>query len=284
VIERGHLFIAQPPLYRVKKGKAQQYLKDEPALEDYLIELGAEDITLRGSGGPQLTGTPLKQMVKKVARLEKLLDVLERKGISRSVLVGLARGAGIDAPALTDRARLDAIVERARGYWRLAAPDLLEAKVGYEDDREHACLKVVVETVTNGARHASVIDREVCLSPEFDEVRRVLHDLDGVGDGPYELVNGAGAEASPSLQEAVQRIMAGARKGLEIQRYKGLGEMNPGQLWETTMDPTTRTLLQVKVDDAVEADIIFSTLMGDEVEPRRKFIEENALSVRNLDV
>jgi DNA gyrase subunit B len=284
VIERGHLFIAQPPLYRVKKGKAQQYLKDEPALEDYLIELGAEDITLRGSGGPQLTGTPLKQMVKKVARLEKLLDVLERKGISRSVLVGLARGAGIDAPALTDRARLDAIVERARGYWRLAAPDLLEAKVGYEDDREHACLKVVVETVTNGARHASVIDREVCLSPEFDEVRRVLHDLDGVGDGPYELVNGAGAEASPSLQEAVQRIMAGARKGLEIQRYKGLGEMNPDQLWETTMDPTTRTLLQVKVDDAVEADIIFSTLMGDEVEPRRKFIEENALSVRNLDV
>jgi DNA gyrase subunit B len=285
IIERGHLFIAQPPLYRVKKGKAQQYLKDEPALEDYLINLGAEDVTLQGTDGPRLTGAPLKQLVKKVARLEKLLDVLERKGIARNVLVGLARRGGIDATALTTRARLDDIVEGARRYWELAVPELSEAKVSYEDDREHACLKVVVRTVANGAVHASVVDREICLSPEFEETRRVLADLDGVGDGPYRLANGTtAAEAVPSLQDAVQRIMTAARKGLEIQRYKGLGEMNPGQLWETTMDPTKRTLLQVKVDDAVEADIIFSTLMGDEVEPRRKFIEENALSVRNLDI
>jgi len=285
VIEQGHLFIAQPPLYRVKKGKVQQYLKDEPALEDYLIDLGAEDVTLQGTDGPRLTGTPLKQLVKKVTRLEKLLDVLERKGIARNVLVGLARRAGIDAEALNARGRLDTVVEQARRYWKLAAPELSDARVSYEDDREHACLKVVVRTVTDGVEHASVIDHEVCLSPEFEETRRVLADLDGVGDGPYQLENGAAvAEPVPSLQDAVQRIMTAARKGLEIQRYKGLGEMNPGQLWETTMDPATRTLLQVKVDDAVEADIIFSTLMGDEVEPRRKFIEENALSVRNLDV
>jgi DNA gyrase subunit B len=285
IIEQGHLFIAQPPLYRVKKGKAQQYLKDEPALEDYLIDLGAEDVTLQGTDGPRLTGTPLKQLVKKVTRLEKLLDVLERKGIARNVLVGLARRAGIDADALNARGRLDTIVEQARRYWKLAAPELSEANVSYEDDREHACLKIVVRTVTDGVEHATVIDHEVCLSPEFEETRRVLADLDGVGDGPYQLANGAAtAEPVPSLQDAVQRIMTGARKGLEIQRYKGLGEMNPGQLWETTMDPAARTLLQVKVDDAVEADIIFSTLMGDEVEPRRKFIEENALSVRNLDV
>jgi DNA gyrase subunit B len=242
-------------------------------------------VTLQGIGGPQLTGTPLKQLVKKVARLEKLLDVLERKGIARNALVGLARRGGIDASALTDRERLDGIVERARRYWELAVPELLQAKIAYEEDREHACLKLVVRTVANGATHASVIDREVCLSPEFEETRRVLAELDGVGDGPYQLANGAAAaEASISLQDAVRRIMTGARKGLEIQRYKGLGEMNPGQLWETTMDPSKRTLLQVKVDDVVEADIIFSTLMGDEVEPRRKFIEENVLSVRNLDI
>ena len=224
--------------------------------------------------------------MKKVARLEKLLDVFERKGITRHALVGLARGGGIEAAALTDRERLDTIVARAREYWKLAAPELVDAPVTYEEDREHACLKVVVRTVDNGATHASVIDREVCLSPEFEETRRVLADLDGAGDGPYRLANGSpdAADAVPSLQAAVQRIMASARKGLEIQRYKGLGEMNPTQLWETTMDPGSRTLLQVKIEDAVEADIIFSTLMGDEVEPRRKFIEENALSVRNLDV
>jgi DNA gyrase subunit B len=220
-----------------------------------------------------------------MGRLERLLEVLERKGLGRQTLVGLMRRGGIDVTALTDRARLDTIVMQARQYWELAAPELLEAKVDYEDDREHACLKVVVRTVANGATHTSVIDREVCLSPEFEETRRVLSALDGIGDGPYHVAAGATApEESPSLQDAVQRIMTGARKGLEIQRYKGLGEMNPGQLWETTMDPTRRTLLQVKVDDAVEADIIFSTLMGDEVEPRRKFIEENVLSVRNLDI
>ena len=285
VIERGHLFIAQPPLYRVKRGKAQQYLKDEPAFEDYLIELGAEDVTLQGAGGPPLTGAPLKQVVKKVAWLEKLLDVLERKGIVRQALIGLVRRGGVDAEALESRERLDAIVEQARRYWTLAAPELMEAQVAYEDDREHACLKLVVRTMANGASHASVFDRETCLSPEFEEARRVLTELDGVGDGPYSLSNGGPeAERTPTLQGAVERIISAARKGLEIQRYKGLGEMNPGQLWETTMAPGSRTLLQVKIDDAVEADIIFSTLMGDEVEPRRKFIEENALAVRNLDV
>jgi DNA gyrase subunit B len=115
-------------------------------------------------------------------------------------------------------------------------------------------------------------------------LRRPAAETEGAGAPPFELTSGEEAEQLPNLQGVVDRIMASARKGLEVQRYKGLGEMNPKQLWETTMDPANRTLLQVKVDDAVEADIIFSTLMGDEVEPRRKFIEENALNVRNLDV
>src|SRR5262249_28579332 len=143
---------------------------------------------------------------------------------------------------------------------------------------------LVASTRANGAQHRNVIDRELCLTAEFEEVRRVARELALAGDPPFTLGEGETAESLASLQAAVSRIMTAARKGLEIQRYKGLGEMNPTQLWETTMDPEARTLLQVKVEDAVEADIIFSTLMGDEVEPRRKFIEENALNVRNLDI
>jgi DNA gyrase subunit B len=129
-----------------------------------------------------------------------------------------------------------------------------------------------------------VIDRELSTSPEFEEVRRLARDLAGAGEPPFTLGEEGSEEQVPNVQQAVARIMAQARKGLDIQRYKGLGEMNPGQLWETTMSPESRTLLQVKIEDAYEADDIFSTLMGDEVEPRRKFIEANALNVRNLDI
>jgi DNA gyrase subunit B len=284
IIDGGHLFIAQPPLYRVKRGRAQQYLKDEASLEDYLIELGAEDLALRGQGGPAVTGTPLKQLVKKVIRLQKVLDILERKGRNRHVLAAVARHPLMDAAALADEARLREIVAGAEAYLRVAAPELVPVAFSFEEDREHACLKLVGATRSNGAPHRNVIDHELCLTPEFEEVRRLARDLAAVGDPPFTIEIGDKTELVGNLQQALGRIMTQARKGLEIQRYKGLGEMNPSQLWETTMDPATRTLLQVKVEDAVEADIIFSTLMGDEVEPRRKFIEENALNARNLDI
>jgi DNA gyrase subunit B len=284
IIEGGHLFIAQPPLYRVKRGRAQQYLKDEPALEDYLIELGAEDITLQGSGAPPIAGTPLKQLVKKSIRLERILDILERKGRNRHVITALARQSAMEASVLADEARLRQAVTAAEAYLRVAAPGLLPVGFSFEADREHACLSLVVSTRANGTAHRNVIDRELCLSPEFEEARRLARDLAAAGEPPFTLGAGDGAEPLPNLQQAVARVMTQARKGLEIQRYKGLGEMNPTQLWETTMNPESRTLLQVKIEDAYEADDIFSTLMGDEVEPRRKFIEANALNVRNLDI
>ncbi len=284
IIEQGHLFIAQPPLYRVKRGRAQQYLKDEPALEDYLIELGAEDMTLRGRGGPAIAGVPLKQLVKKEIRLEKVLDVLERKGRNRHVVTALARQPAMDANVLNDEAGLRQVVTAAEAYLKIAAPELLPVSFSFEQDREHACLSLVVSTRANGAAHRNLIDRELCLSPEFEELRRLAREIAAAGEPPYVIGEGDATEQLPNLQQAVARVMVQARKGLEIQRYKGLGEMNAGQLWETTMSPESRTLLQVKIEDAYEADEIFSTLMGDEVEPRRKFIEANALNVRFLDI
>jgi DNA gyrase subunit B len=284
IIERGHLFIAQPPLYRVKRGKAQQYLKDEPALEDYLIDLASGDVVIQGQGGPRLTGTPLKQVVKKSMHLDKLLDLFERKGRNRHLLTALARQEAMSAEALADEQKLREIVAKAEEYLKTAAPEVLPVSFDFEPDREHACVRLVASTRANGSQQRNVIDRELCLTAEFEELRRVARDLAQVGDPSFTFGEGETAERLPNLQRAVERIVTAARKGLEIQRYKGLGEMNPTQLWETTMDPESRTLLQVKVEDAVEADIIFSTLMGDEVEPRRKFIEENALNVRNLDI
>jgi len=284
LIEQGHLFIAQPPLYRVKRSRAQQYLKDEAALEDYLIELGAEDVTLHGRGAPSISGTPLKQFVKKAIRLDKVLDVLERKGRNRQVITALARHPSMDANALSNEATLRQVVQAAETYLGLAAPELTPVSFSFEEDREHACLTLVASTKANGTAHRNVVDRELCQSPEFEETRRLARELAAAGEPPYTLGEGDDLESLPNVQQVLSRVMAQARKGLEIQRYKGLGEMNPTQLWETTMNPETRTLLQVKIEDAYEADDIFSTLMGDEVEPRRKFIEANALNVRNLDI
>jgi DNA gyrase subunit B len=283
VIEAGHLFIAQPPLYRVKRGKSQQYLLDEAAFEDHLIELGAGDTKVQAVGGPPVTGTPLKQLVKKLMRFDRVLDILERKGRNRHIVTALARHPKLGAEVLTDEATLRQIVEAAERYLKTAAPDVTPT-FSFEDDREHACSRIVASTQSNGTGHRNVFDRELLLTAEFEEARRLALETSAAGDPPYTLGEGDDAEIVASLPLAVEKIMARARKGMEIQRYKGLGEMNPSQLWETTMDPSARTLLQVKIEDAVEADIIFSTLMGDEVEPRRKFIEENALNVRNLDI
>src|SRR5438093_836067 len=231
IIERGHLFIAQPPLYRVKRGRTQQYLKDEFGLEDYLIELGAGDMTLRGQGGPAIAGTPLKQLVKKAIRLEKVLDVLERKGRNRHVVTALARQPAMDASVLTDEAGLRQVVVAAEAYLKVAAPDLVPVSFSFEQDREHACLSLIASTRTNGAEPRNLIDRELGVSPEFEELRRLARELAAAGEPPYTIGEGEAAELVPNLQQAVARVMDQARKGLEIQRYKGLGEMNASQLW-----------------------------------------------------
>jgi DNA gyrase subunit B len=164
------------------------------------------------------------------------------------------------------------------------APDLLPVSVRFDPDVEHGCEKVVISAKQNGSAGDSLIDREFLVLPEFLKLRSLLVGLHTLGNPPFTIKWANDEQNAGSVAEVHALIMAAARKGLDVQRYKGLGEMNPEQLWETTMNPEARTLLRVKIEDGVAAEDIFSTLMGDEVESRRKFIEDNALNVRNLDI
>ena len=285
LVEKGHLFIAQPPLYKIKRGKQERYLKDEAMLEDHLIELGTENVRLRATqDGNGLVGQPLQAFIKKVARAEKLMGLISRKRKNRAVVEALLLDEAFSEDTLKDEKALIGLQGRLASFVNLAAPEQAPISCALEEDAEHNCFKLVVSTRANGSGHQTVIDREFLASPEYREIKKLFNDLLSVGMPPYSAESGESKTQLKSLTEIFDYVMEGGKKGQYIQRYKGLGEMNPGQLWETTMNPETRVLLQVRIEDAVEADEIFSTLMGDEVEPRRKFIEAHALTVKNLDV
>ncbi len=285
LIERGHIFIAQPPLYRVKRAKAERYLKDEAALEDYLLDLGTQDVHLQSTaGGPAFTGEALKRVIKQQLRCDRVLDVIARQRKQREIVAALARDERMSRAVLGDETVLRQITDAVRERLTAEAPLLLPLSFDLEPDSEHGGWTIIARARTNGSQQKTVVDSAFCGTPEFEELRRLMAELRAVGAPPFTITAGSKATSAAALGAAVADILAQARKGVDVQRYKGLGEMNPEQLWETTMNPETRTLLQVRVEDAYEADEIFSTLMGDEVEPRRRFIEENALSVKNLDI
>jgi DNA gyrase subunit B len=284
LIENGNICIAQPPLYRVKKGKSERYLKDDAALEDYLIELGTGDVRLTGAGGVPLAGTALQTVVKKVLRFEKILDVLERHRKHRHVVAAFVQDRRMARALFASQQALEEAARGAGTWLEREAPETAPVSLAVAPDTEEGAWKIVARVRTNGSSQETVISADFCVTPEFEELRRLADDLQQAGHAPFTLTDGEKSVEVPTLRAAVDSLVAQARKGLEIQRYKGLGEMNPEQLWATTMNPETRTLLQVRVEDAYEADEIFSTLMGDEVEPRRRFIEDNALSVKNLDI
>jgi len=285
LLERGHLFIAQPPLYKVKRGKQERYLKDESNLEDYLIEVGTENLRIHSSGGGGgLVGQPLQAFVKKVMRWDKVMEVAARKRKDPAVLEAILHEDGFTEESLKDPEGLKKTMLRLATYVNLLAPERAPLSSDFEEDSEHNCLKLVCSTRNNGTGLKTVIDREFLMSPEYKELKRLFTSIMGTGVPPYRAENGEETVELRSLKDLLVYVIDRGKKGQSIQRYKGLGEMNPDQLWETTMNPETRTLLQVRIEDAVEADSVFSTLMGDEVEPRRKFIEEYALTVKNLDI
>jgi DNA gyrase subunit B len=282
---KHHLYIAQPPLYRVAKGKKELYLKDDAALDAHLLNIGTDGAIVRGEGGSsEVSGEQLKALLDKVLQYRRLLGKLDKRRDSR-VVDALLDGTKLDAEALRDEEKVKAGKGDLEKALAKAEPHET-AIISIEPDPEHGCQKLVVRLGFNGAVRETSVDHVLLGGPDYAELQRLRGEFAPLGRAPYQLVSRDGAEGQMAGNpiDLVDTVKKAASKGLEIQRYKGLGEMNPEQLWETTMDPSRRTLLEVHADDMAEAELMFTTLMGDAVEPRREFIEKNALDATNLDI
>ena len=310
LIEKGYIYIAQPPLYRAKRGKTEHYIKDDRGLDTYLIKRASSSRVLRlPEAGLEFTGDQLESMLHKVMAYGRLLRLVERRGPSRDVVTALLENGARNREFFTNEAVVEKLAQSVSNSLRT---------VSLAKDEEHSAHLLTIEDRTNGfpQRHLIGVDFvesaeyrtllsyyveiEVLQSPmlvsQAETVRRngqlaveVGSEKENVDDDieqPSELaVEKKELEvAVTSFDELVEHFISVGKRGIAINRYKGLGEMNPDQLWETTMKPEGRTLLQVRAEDDAEADIMFTTLMGDQVAPRRKFIEDNALDVKNLDV
>lgn len=286
LVENGYLYIAQPPLYKVKKGKEERYIKDEPSLEDYLIGAGVDKAVLIANGNEgKIKGNKLKELIKKAITYEKILRKMERRKKEPKVVDAFVFDPTFKLSTLKLGAdKIESKLKKIKSYLEKYYPEIRPAEFYINNDEEHNCQKVTVKTKRNGVMHETWINFNFLSTPEYEELRRLSQEIKKAGEPPYELEEGNQNYQLKTIKQLVDCVLTIGKKGYYIQRYKGLGEMNPSQLWETTMSPGSRTLLQVKIEDAVAADAIFTVLMGDKVEPRREFIERNALDVRNLDI
>jgi len=285
VLERGHLFIAQPPLYKIKKDKREQYLKNEGALREFLLNAGTGGVVLKtGAEKTPIEDERLVEVLREVMRYREWLSHFEYTTDSR-ILDALLTATDMDGKDLEDEAALEEGLALIEEYLRKHAPSAFPVSFEVEDDPENDTRRVRVQSMVNGVPRGTTLGHELLSSPRFQRLRRLAADLKSLGGAPYALSDAKDwEEERGTLEGCLDLLMDRGRRGVSIQRYKGLGEMNPEQLWETTMDPDTRTLLQVRIEDAVAADQMFTLLMGDDVSPRRDFIMENALAVSNLDI
>jgi DNA gyrase subunit B len=287
LMDRGFIYIAQPPLFKVKRGRSEQYVKDEPALQAYLLDLALDNVTIEAAEGRAIGSEDARRMLESAAEYGRQIDHIGLRRLDPRVIDAAAQAGLPEEADLADAARLGGVVQPALSE-RLESlyPDL-RALFTVEADPEHGAHKLVVATRRSGVATRTVFDAELLRSADMQRLAGLMQTIRELGVAPYRLVQGEAAEQVEPIETAtalLERVLAVGERGQSIQRYKGLGEMNPDQLSETTMQPERRTLLQVKIEDAVEADVVISTLMGEEVEPRREFIEENALKVQNLDV
>jgi DNA gyrase subunit B len=284
VVDRGYLYIAQPPLYKVKKGQKERYLKNEHELAEHLLTSGLDGIQIAGAGGKAIPQSQVIASLKSASRFTKSVERMSRR-LHPDFIRGLIFNS-VGAAELASQEKLEGALKKISAQVKDKGVSF-EFKVS--QDSEHSSWAATIESMIHGNKRTAMVNAGTLESPEYEELRKHFQSMQTLGAGPYTLTaEGKEGKTQPQTVETVEelalKVVDSAKSGMTIQRYKGLGEMNPEQLWETTMDPNRRTLLKVSVDDAVEADGIFSVLMGDAVEPRRQFIEENALRVRNLDV
>ncbi len=288
--ENGNLYIAQPPLFKVKKGRKEEYLKDEAALQNYIFESARSGLSVTAGGRKTaLQGEGLIKLLKRGAAFKNIISRMEQRGKDRSLMNVLAFDETLDEDALSNEQQGRALAEKLKqGFIKAEAAGgssltaEIESTVGPAGEDGPLCMVFAIRR--EGLTRETVIDGEFLGSQEFRELRRLAKAIKTAGAPPF-VISGDSIEASAgSFTELTDTIMEYGKKGLSIQRYKGLGEMNPEQLWETTMDPEKRVLLRIKIEDDVEADTIFTRLMGDSVEPRRAFIQKHALDTTNLDI
>ncbi len=285
LIERGYIYIAQPPLYKIKKGKQEQYVKDDNALNAYLLSNALEDARLHvNAEAPPITGTALERLAEQYMAVTSTIKRLARR-YDPILLEKLVYMLPLDAAALRDASRVVDWMSEVEQRANAALPpgQKFEILVAVQAEQEGFVANIIKRTHGIIALEQRLTS-EFFSSGEYQRMAEFGREMDGLlGTGAY-IMRGERKQDVSSFKQAIEWLLEQARRGQHIQRYKGLGEMNPEQLWETTLNAESRRLLQVRIEDAVAADQIFTTLMGDQVEPRRDFIESNALAVANLDV
>ena len=325
LVDAGYVYIAQPPLFRAKRGRSEFFIRDEREMERWLLKRAAESRVLVLPDGRQISGADLETRLEKLVAFQKYLQMIERRGPTRSIVLALLERGAHDRGFFQDRDRVQALADALR------SPDI---SASVQPDEENQAHGLVIEDRSGGYPRHHRVDMDFVGTSEFRVLAASYQDVDGIrgpmtvrtvsaqpqpegdetgaaadrtsiGGAPLDDATKLAAEPKTpdassmpkgglrakdadvtieSLEALVEFFIAAGKKGFDVNRYKGLGEMNPDTLWETTMDPAKRTLLQVKAEDHTEADLMFTTLMGDQVEPRRKFIEDNALDVKNLDI
>jgi DNA gyrase subunit B len=285
LVERGYVFIAQPPLFKVKRGKREEYIKDERSMVRYMMRQATSDMKVKSdNSNTAVEGRDLARALEQMVEFKRYCEKAARRlGNDNRLLNALLEAFGGHEGVLREKDVTLRGVFQDGDY--MASIEGVLAEEGYKTDlstdEEHGLWEIET-TADTGI--SVCIDWNLASYVEFQKAVELYKALEDQLSAPFVVGENGSSEKIQTREELLERVLAAAKKDLVIQRYKGLGEMNPEQLWETTMNPEKRTLLEVRVDDAVETDQIFTVLMGDAVEPRRRFIEDNALDVKNLDV